>query len=424
VRLYKQTGSKNWSYEVQIDGRQLRRSTKTSNKADARRIAVQEIDALRGLARQARAIGNEPMPFILVAEVWWERQGQHLAEARDLGPLSPTPKYASRPINWLIARIGSTMVAEIERPDIVALIDERRRTGRVKAGRDAKGRQLYRPLAATTVNRTVPRLMQRILNYARENLRQQTQFIAWKEIKLVEPKRPIRVLSFVEEARIERTERPEVLTVRRFLLASGFRIGAVLNLTWPQVNFLEGMVNVIEKGTKPVVRTMTAEMRRILWEIWTKPHHPTHVFSYVAKKTRIEPRSGRKLIKGERYPVTYAGIRSASNRDWAKAGVRIRRHDMRHTAGKRFQREHGDIKATSRMLGHSSVAITERFYLDDDDPRLVEQLEQAEVANARKLDEARSIIEAETAGDPSSASPHTGPHSEASGSRKALKYGR
>jgi integrase len=76
------------------------------------------------------------------------------------------------------------------------------------------------------------------------------------------------------------------------------------------------------------------------------------VFSYVARRARIEPKSGRQLIRAERYPITYAGIRSASDRDWGKAGLKIRRHDMRHTVGMRMLREMGDIKAVSEFLGH------------------------------------------------------------------------
>jgi len=93
------------------------------------------------------------------------------------------------------------------------------------------------------------------------------------------------------------------------------------------------------------------------------------VFSYVARRTRIEPKSGRQLIKGERYPITYAGIRSASDRDWAKARVKIRRHDMRRPASMRMLRETGDVKAVSEFLGHGGVAITEHFYLDADTRR-------------------------------------------------------
>jgi hypothetical protein len=77
MRLYKQSAGSNWSYEVQIDGRQIRKSTKTPNKAEAKKIAEQEIEQLKHIAKQARAIGREPMTFKLAAEVWWERQMAH-----------------------------------------------------------------------------------------------------------------------------------------------------------------------------------------------------------------------------------------------------------------------------------------------------------------------------------------------------------
>jgi hypothetical protein len=69
------------SPERPIDGRQIRKSTKAPNKAEAKIIAAREIEQLKRVARQALAIGHEPMTFKLVAEVWWERRMAHGNEA-------------------------------------------------------------------------------------------------------------------------------------------------------------------------------------------------------------------------------------------------------------------------------------------------------------------------------------------------------
>jgi hypothetical protein len=215
MRLYKRARGSNWSYEIQIDGRQIRKSTKTPNKAEAKRVAEREIEQLKSIAKQARAIGQQPMTFRLVAEVWWERR---MADSNEPDLLVWK--------DWCVDQLGpAKMVADIDRADIEELIARRRNHGRVKAGRDEKGKQLYRPITLTTINRTVPRLMRRILNYSRCSLRQQVQFIPWSEVIKKPPKRPIRELSLSEEEKLETVERPEVMAVRRssWPLVSGLR---------------------------------------------------------------------------------------------------------------------------------------------------------------------------------------------------------
>ena len=57
-------------------------------------------------------------------------------------------------------------------------------------------------------------------------------------------------------------------------------------------------------------------------------HHPEYVFTYVAERTR----DGR--MKGERYPLTYSGVKIAWRRLRKRAGViGFRFHDFRHDLG-------------------------------------------------------------------------------------------
>jgi integrase len=140
------------------------------------------------------------------------------------------------------------------------------------------------------------------------------------------------------------------------------------------------------------------------WEAPDRPHHETHVFSFVAQRTN-------------------AGIRSASDRDWSKVGVKIRRHDMRHTAGMRMMRETGDIKATSEFLGHSGVAITEHFYLDADTTRQREAMERRNKGVRRRREELERIEtpQQEPASSGAAAElqgPHIAPHTRIQRPRK------
>ncbi|MEN6586151.1 MAG: tyrosine-type recombinase/integrase, partial [Sulfuricella sp.] len=75
-------------------------------------------------------------------------------------------------------------------------------------------------------------------------------------------------------------------------------------------------------------------------------------------------------VKGERYPVTYEGMKTRWRRKKAEAGAGdMRFHDNRHTAASRLLRKSGNLKAVQKLLGHADISTTARFYahveLDD-----------------------------------------------------------
>jgi integrase len=160
-------------------------------------------------------------------------------------------------------------------------------------------------------------LGRRILNYARSNLRQQVRFITWNEVIRKTPKRPIRELSLAEEAQLEVLERPEVMVLRRFKFASGLRIAPIINLTWPQIDFINETVTLIEKGKKPVTKPMDSEMRAILWELWTPAasRNPRVLICRVAHQDRAQKNPLTVSVKIEsRDPETRR--RAAVRNEW------------------------------------------------------------------------------------------------------------
>jgi integrase len=133
------------------------------------------------------------------------------------------------------------------------------------------------------------------------------------------------------------------------------------------VDFEQAVVRVIAKGGVPRTVPLTREAYALLWAL--RGHHPEHVFTFVAQRTRLcpktrDPRTGErfKFIRGERYPITYYGLGSAKKHAWKRAGVDARIHDTRHTAGSRTLRATGNLKAVQLMLGPSDIATTAKFY--------------------------------------------------------------
>jgi integrase len=264
-------------------------------------------------------------------------------------------------LGWIVAQLGPRTPLHAISDDMVSKLVEARRLDVRPAGRDGDGKQLYRPITARTVNKTTVSLLRRVLRRARDNwdaalLREPT----WKKHLLKETKFRIRELMPSEESKLDAVEDSDFADVRRFAIITGLRRGNVL-LKKSQVNFEAGTIAIISKGGVPRVLPLSAEAYAILWR---RQNHPTeYVFTFLAQRTRKCPKTGRKLIKGERYPISYYGLGS-NKRKWAAAGVDARIHDLRHTTGMRTLRATGNLKVVQKLLGHSDIAITARFYTD------------------------------------------------------------
>jgi hypothetical protein len=92
---------------------------------------------------------------------------------------------------------------------------------------------------------------------------------------------------------------------------------------------------------------------RLLWA--ERGRHPEFVFTFIARKTRTCPHTGQRYERGQRCPITYYGPSTQRRREWKKAGVDARFHDLRHTAGMRTLRGTGNLKTTQKLLGHTAI---------------------------------------------------------------------
>jgi integrase len=265
-------------------------------------------------------------------------------------------------LGCLCDQIGARRGLHTIRDDDVARAVAVRRKDLVRAGRDSQGHQLYRPVSARTVNRTVTLLLKRVMFRARDAWSAVTMAMPhWGEHLLKEKKRPIREITLEEEARIETVERDDYRAIRQFATISGLRLREVL-LTWSQVDFENSVVRIIAKGDEPRIIPLSREAYRLLWA--ERGRHPEFVFTFIARKTRTCPHTGQRYERGQRYPITYHGLSTQRRREWKKAGVDARFHDLRHTAGMRTLRATGNLKTTQKLLGHSDISTTARFYTD------------------------------------------------------------
>lgn len=361
MSVYRPKNSPFYHFDFVRGGHRFHGSTGTADRREAE--AVERAEKLRAKDAAAGARAGADMTMDVAADRYWLEVGQYSKERSLLDDIQ-------RLVDWIGPRTGLSTIDD----DVLARLVARRR-GEPRMGRPALGL-----VSAATVNRTVTELLRRILTRARK---------AWKRPLpdepdyaahiLREPRERVREMRFDEEERIEEVERDDYRPARLFAQATGLRRREVVNLAWTQVDFGAGVIRVVGKGDEPHVLPITPEITAILWPL--RGNHPTRVFTFVATKTWVNPKTGARTVKGRRYPITEQGWASIFRRTMARADVDdLRMHDLRHTAGTRTLRASKNLKAVQAMLGHRDIATTMKYahaVLDD----------VAEAMSARPADE-------------------------------------
>jgi integrase len=132
-----------------------------------------------------------------------------------------------------------------------------------------------------------------------------------------------------EDAALDAVESRDYAELREFAEIMGLRRRELL-LTWPQVDFTESAIRIIGKGGTPAILPLSRRAYEILWAL--RGNHKLQVFTFVAQRRRVCPKTGTKFVKDQRYPMTYYGIGTNRRRKWVKAGVDARLHDTRHAS--------------------------------------------------------------------------------------------
>ena len=74
-------------------------------------------------------------------------------------------------------------------------------------------------------------------------------------------------------------------------------------------------------------------------------------------------------VRGQRYPLTAAGLEEAFSTALKNAGVtNFRFHDPRHTAATQLLRATGNLRLVQKLLGHAKIETTMKYaHVTDDD---------------------------------------------------------
>lgn len=288
------------------------------------------------------------MTFEVASSRWWEEIGKH---AKDTATVL-------RNLEWLKARIGAkTDLRDITNAVVATLVATRR-------GEKTRNRTKPTLVSPATVNRTCTQPLREIINRAAKVWGVEVGKVDFGKHMLKEPKERVREASRDEEGAILSQLGRGYDVAVEFALLSGCRRMEILGLEWPHVDFFSRRFRVTGKGGKERNIPMSDAIYNLLWS--QKDFHPMKVFTYSAARTRKK----EGLIRGQRYPLTEEGLKSAMRRAVPKAGVQnFHFHDTRHTAATRVLRA-SNLKVVQRLLGHSDIATTAKYaHAMDDDVR-------------------------------------------------------
>jgi integrase len=229
-----------------------------------------------------------------------------------------------------LPHFGARPLDEITKSDIVRYLNFRKAQTTASPGHKTRRR-----ISESTVRRERG-LLQAIFERAIEEGHDFRN--PFRGIKRGNDKPRTRVLSLEEEAKLLDALHPRFERFTRFALGTGARLDEIRNIDPDRdINWQDGTVHVVGKFRKerdipmqPDAQGALAEQIEAEGRLWKQnPQRLREVLTQGAERAKIP---------------------------------RITPHALRHTFGTRWLQAGGDIYKLSKILGHSSVAVTEAHY--------------------------------------------------------------
>lgn len=245
-------------------------------------------------------------------------------------------EYESRLNNHLLPEFADVPIVEIRKPDVIALRD-----------------RLSTLVAASFVNALLGTLSSAFTWFMDQRWIDSNPCHRVKG--LVRPQRVFPWLQNSEQVtRLISECTPNIRTIVAVLVGTGMRLDEALHLQWDDID-LEHRLITVHRGRKGM--TKSGRMRRVPIFDSVLP---------VLKAMRLSRGTNTMLWPGSKpgLALTQPSVWKPFKRALDHAGLdeRMRLHDLRHSFASLFLLDGGDIFKLSRILGHSSVTITERTY--------------------------------------------------------------
>jgi integrase len=376
VSIYRDKRTPYYQFDFQIDGHRFHGSTKCTSRKDAERfedLERQKAAALVKATKRSRA----SLAIDDVADRLWNDSAQYDAE----------PNATAKNLMRLIEYFGPAKpLTDIDHKAAKELVAWRRGHRVSRRGKLTKEKRDLLPLISNaTVNRSASKVLQRLFKFARSEGAAFENEPKWEDLLLQEPEERVRELRSEEADALDDAMRADYGPFFDFARASGMRLKECVTLRWSEVDFGTRQIVRLGKGGRRVVFPITSAVREILFPL--QGQHAEFVFTYVA--VYGNRRLGR--VRGQRYPVTYNGAKTAWQRLRTNSGVaNFRFHDFRHDFGTKLLRDSGNLKLVQKALNHRDIKSTLRYahVLDEDVAAAVERLAESRRKSRSKVTKA------------------------------------
>jgi integrase len=354
MSVYRSKKSPFYQYDFQLNGHRFFGSTECTTRKDAEKLESVEREKAKALVK---AMKRSAASLLIddVADRLWNDCAQHDADS------DATETNLARLIGYFGKAKSLTDIDHNEAKKMVAW----------RRGHHIKDRKKAPLISNATVNRSATKVLQRVFTFAKAEGAQFEHEPNWTDLLLREPQERVRELQDDEAAAFDDAMRSDYGSFFEFVRASGMRLKECVTLRWSEVNFGTRQIVRIGKGGRRVVFPVTDAIREIIFPL--QGQHPEFVFTYVA----IYGNKRLKRVRGQRYPISYNGTKTAWQRMRATAGVKdFRFHDYRHDFGTKLLRDSGNLKLVQKAMNHRDIRSTLRYahVLDEDVATAVEKL--------------------------------------------------
>lgn len=332
MRTYRREGSPYWWYAFTFNGVRHRGSTKTERKGEAQAIAAKLLADLKAAPQRP-----ESWQLTHVLGTYYTEHAQHLR----------SHSFVWQKITLFDSLLDTSL--PLSSLTTARLIEYR-------AKRRGQG------ISLPTINRDMA-ILKAAINHAVNAHGIAAPSIDWKRLRAPENEHRIRFLSREEFAQLIAAADPGMQLAITAAVTTGLRKSAMLAIEWHQVDLRGRTITIPRgKGRKPQIIRIAAPLLELL------KAQRSAAGNVDAKNANA---AAGKVVQLRGPVFDRLNFRKRWEKARATAGlVDFHWHDLRHTFATWARQGGADLIALKEALGHSSVAVTQRYMHVDADETL------------------------------------------------------
>jgi integrase len=329
---------------VGLDGKRHAIWRAGKNKTEAKQNLQKVLDKLRD---DEGAITHAKKTFAELA-AWYEDRYLIPPVYRDGRIIRGKRSYSSEKylLKGIVAHLGGYKLRSITHGEL-----EKYKDARLHAPTQTK-----RPRTIASVNRELMVIRAMLRKAQKEGWLLRTPFEEHDPlIRMADERRREQTLSYDEETRLLTAcegPRHHLKPILICALSTGMRLGEILKLEWPGVNFVAREIKIISTNTKSLAERSVPITPPLMEEL--------------LRLHALRPDDGSVF-------GTSNNVRRSFKTACNMAGIKhggidgLTFHCLRHTAGTRMVKQGMELAEVARILGHSDIKTTYRYISADSD---------------------------------------------------------